>query len=338
MNAALKVLSPGLRTTIQDGGRRGYRRFGVPVSGALDRDGLALANALVGNDPATAGIEVLVLGPTLELLGEGARIAAVGAHLVIGERPLPAGQSGRLVRGSRLLVKPDGGLVSYLAVEGGFDLPPVLGSLSTYAQGGFGGLDGRALAEGDLLPLRGENAPERPEMRLAAEHETHAGQPIRVVLGPQDDYFSEAAIDTFLSATYRISPQADRMGFRLDGPKLEHSKGSNIVSDGTVEGSVQVPGSGLPIVLLADAQTTGGYPKIATVISADVPLLARRPPGSTVRFAAVSQQHAEAICREHAASLAAAIAAIRPLTAAPVPAGEALYSANLVSGVASALD
>jgi allophanate hydrolase subunit 2 len=164
MNAALKVLSPGLRTTIQDGGRRGYRRFGVPVSGALDRDGLALANALVGNDPATAGIEVLVLGPTLELLGEGARIAAVGAHLVIGERPLPAGQSGRLVRGSRLLVKPDGGLVSYLAVEGGFDLPPVLGSLSTYAQG--------ALAASTDVRSRKATSPLRRENARASGEET----------------------------------------------------------------------------------------------------------------------------------------------------------------------
>ncbi len=189
-------------------------------------------------------------------------------------------------------------------VEGGFDITPVLGSLSTYTRGGIGGIEGRALKAGDAIPLRLPAAPEREEQMLPSL-DLAPPKRFRVILGPQDDYFTEAGIATLLGATYTVTPATDRMGMRLDGPKLEHAKGYNIVSDGIAPGSIQVPGNGLPIVLLADRQTTGGYPKIATVISADLPALGRLVPGSKMAFEAVDIEAAEAAARLLAAELAA---------------------------------
>jgi biotin-dependent carboxylase-like uncharacterized protein len=342
MSPGLQVIAPGLHSTIQDLGRRGYQDIGVPLSGALDRIGLTLANALVGNAANATALEILVQGPLLEVVAASVRVALVGADggLVIeGERTVPAGQSARLTRGQKIGVGTLGKcFCAYLAVEGGFDIAPCLGSAATYTRNRLGGLEGRALEAGDLLPVRSNEADVRPELALGQAYDPGFDQSIRVVLGPQQDYFTADAVNTFLSAAYAVSAQADRMGFRLDGPKLAHAKGYDIVSDGIVAGAVQVPGSGQPIVMLADAQTTGGYAKIATVISADVPAIARRRPGAPVRFAAVTQAEAEDIRREQEDNLGNWISRLQTVREATAVDTAVLEASNLIDGVVNALD
>ena len=344
MSPGLQVIAPGLHSTIQDLGRRGYHDIGVPLSGALDRIGLTLANALVGNAANAPALEILVQGPLLEVLAESVRVALIGAEggLVIeGEpaRAVPAGESARLERGQRIRIGALGNtFCAYLAVEGGFDIAPCLGSAATYTRDRLGGFHGRALQAGDILPVRRNEAEMRMELALARPYEVRLDQPIRLVLGPQQDYFTDRAVETLLSADYAVSPQADRMGFRLDGPRLAHAKGYDIVSDGIVPGAVQVPGSGQPIVMLADAQTTGGYAKIATVISADVPVLARCLPGASVRFEAVNQAEAENIRREQESDLRDWISRLQMVPGVPAVDAAALQASNLIDGVINPLD
>lgn len=346
MSAVLKVVQPGLHTTVQDLGRFGHQDVGVPVSGPLDSESLRLANALAGNPPGTAALEILVQGPTLEVAADSVRLALTGTQTGIeirgdetAPRILPPWRSLRLRRGQIFRVGAlSDSACAYLAVEGGFDIAPCLGSVSTYARGGLGGLAGRPLQAGDLLPLALEEATDRGEAALRQVPDLGLSRPVRVVLGPQDDHFTAEAVRTFLSAEYRISPNADRMGFRLEGPKLEHRDGYNIVSDGIVTGAVQVPGSGQPILLLADHQTTGGYPKIATVISADLPVVGRRRPGSSIRFAAVDVAEAETIRRRQEATLQRLARQLQPVAESGDIDLASLYSGNLISGVVSARD
>jgi biotin-dependent carboxylase-like uncharacterized protein len=306
---ALQVIAPGVHTTIQDQGRIGYQDVGVPVSGPLDRISLSLANALVGNAPGTAALEMLLQGPTLKVMAESVRIALVGCNANIEMRSgdagiIPAGGSVRLERGDvfRIGALRDS-VCAYLAIEGGPDVPPVLGSVSTYVRGAIGGFQGRRLQPGGVVPLRLNSVDVRAEYSLSRPLDLALDQPIRVVLGPQADYFTDNAMRTFLSSDYVVSPQADRMGYRLEGPVLAHRKGYDIVSDGIVTGAIQVPGSGQPIVLLVDHQTIGGYPKIATVISADIPIVGRRRPGRPIRFVAVDVREAERLRSEQEAAL-----------------------------------
>jgi biotin-dependent carboxylase-like uncharacterized protein len=340
MIPGLRVIAPGPHTTIQDFGRMGYRDIGVPVSGALDPIALALANALVGNAGHAPALELLMHGPTLEVMAASVRLSLVGGTKTLdiegaNRRRVPSGQSVRLVRGERLCVGSlEQSACAYLAIEGGFDVPLCLGSASTYTRARLGGLQGRAVASGDVLPIRQEEVATRSDRMLATVSDFRSDGPIRIVLGPQQDYFTEDAVRTLLSATYTVSARADRMGYRLDGPVLTHAKGSNIVSDGIAVGSIQVPGSGQPIVLLADAQTTGGYPKIATIISADVPLVGRRRPGDPIRFEAVTQAQAEAIRREQARNLRQWLSDVRPVDGVDLT---ALQAANLIGGVTDAL-
>jgi biotin-dependent carboxylase-like uncharacterized protein len=311
MMSAIKVLTPGLHTTFQDPGRIGYRDVGVPCSGPLDRISLRLANELVQNRAGTAALEVLMFGPSLEVMAESMRVALAGCHGAMeitgadgGHRRVPAGESARLLRGDVLRLGPlEQTLSAYLAIEGGVAMPRLLGSTSTYVRGGFGGHQGRRLQAHDVLTLRMPLASADGESRLSTAQDLGLDRPIRVVLGPQQELFSEEALNTLLSAEFSVSPQSDRMGFRLDGPMLAHAGDYNIVSDGTVSGAIQVPGSGRPIVLMVDNQTTGGYPKIATVISADMPLLGRRKPGCKLRFEAVSVPQAEDLRREQELAL-----------------------------------
>ena len=341
MTACLLVRHSGIHTTVQDRGRIGFQDVGVPVSGPLDVVSLALANALVGNEPGAPALEMLLQGPTLEVACDAVRVALVGSDVALevggpNARKVPPGSSARLQRGETLAVARLGvSACAYLAVEGGIQVPLCLGSASTYVRGGLGGVEGRALRPGDRLPLAQASVPVRGEKRLARAPDLGLEQVIRVVLGPQADFFDAQAIAAFLSGEYRVSVQADRMGLRLDGPALRHARGSDIVSDGIVAGAIQVPGSGQPIVLMADAQTTGGYPKIATVISADVPLLGRRKPGSLVRFAAVDVAQAQALRREQQARIERQAAELLDATAAAVLNLSALHTANLISGVAS---
>lgn len=316
MTDVLRVVASSSVCTLQDLGRIGQQRFGVPVSGALDPVSLRIANALVGNPDATAALEMFYKGPTLAVAAESVRVASIGAALEVlsgaASRPVPARQSVRLVRGERIRVgRCKTSLVAYLAVEGGFSLPGFLGSLSTFVRAGLGGIDGRALRKGDALPLALATAPERDEHRAPAWDILAPRARVRVVFGPQDDYFTERGRRTLVASRYTVSLQSDRMGMRLEGPALEHAKGFNIVSDGTAPGSIQVPGNGLPIVLLADRPTTGGYPKIATVVSADLPAFGRLRPGATIGFDAVSVEQAEAARRELEAQIAALRAQLR---------------------------
>ena len=344
MSAGLKVLAPGLHTTVQDLGRPGYQAIGVPVSGALDGFSLQIANALVGNAMGAPALEILLSGPTLEVAADTMRVALVGAgaSLVIDRDPpriVAAGQSVSLSRGEvfQIIVERQCACC-YLAAEGGVAVPPVLGSASTYVRAAIGGFEGRALRCGDFLPLATARAATRGELRLAVPMPSTDDQPIRVILGPQQELFTAAAIGRLLAAEYRVSKSADRMGMRLDGPLLELRGGWDIVSDAIATGAIQVPGSGQPILLLADHQTTGGYPKIATVVSADLPVVGRRRPGDTLRFVAVTIEAAEALCRDEKRRLAEFVAALEP-----VPEGGridlgSLYGDNLISGVVSGVE
>jgi biotin-dependent carboxylase-like uncharacterized protein len=345
MTAALRVVSPGLMTTLQDLGRPGFQRLGIPVSGALDPISLRAANAIVGNAAATAALEIAYQGPVLAVEADSVRVALAGVTAPVdildesgAAQRVPPLTSVQLRRGERLRVGAlSGGAVAYLAVEGGFAVEPVLGSRSTYARGGIGGFGGRAIAAGDVLPLCNGAAAEREERMLPSLDLTRPAR-FRIVLGPQDDYFKEAAIRTLLEASYTVSPATDRMGMRLEGPLLEHAKGFNIVSDGIGPGAIQVPGNGLPIVLLADRQTTGGYPKVAAVISADLPALGQLTPGAKVAFQAVSIDEAEAARREMAARIADLEASVVPARREGVIDEAKLMAANLVSGAVDARD
>jgi biotin-dependent carboxylase-like uncharacterized protein len=347
MTAALRVLSPGLMTTVQDLGRRGYQYLGIPVSGALDHVSLRAANLLVGNPPDAAALEIAYQGPTLAVEADSVRIALAGGSASIemesvdgggGKVRLASLQSGRLQRGQVVRIGAlAGSAVAYLAVEGGFDIPPVLCSRSTYTRGAIGGIQGRAVRTGDAIPLKLAAAPERDEVQLSS-FDLAPPKRFRIILGPQDDYFTKTGIATLLDATYTVTPATDRMGMRLDGPKLEHAKGYNIVSDGIAPGSIQVPGNGLPIVLLADRQTTGGYPKIATVISADLPALGRLMPGAEVAFEAVDVAAAEAAAGELAADLGAMQQRIVPARREATLDAAKLMGENLVSGMVDARD
>lgn len=330
---SLLVHRPGLMTTVQDRGRFGYLSAGVPPAGALDAESFAIANALAGNPPDMAALEIRLTGPVLEVEADSAVVAAVGAALRIagsGERTVPAGRSARVVRGELIEVSNPHEATAYLAVRGGIDVPLVLGSRSTLLRGRFGGRDGRALAAGDRLPLASGNAPAGPDRALPAALLPERPAVLHVVLGPQAGHFTAGAIETFLARPYSVTHDADRMGLRLTGPRLDHAGAADIVSDAIAPGAIQVPGSGLPIILLADRQTTGGYPKIATLASSDLAGAGRLRPGDEVRFVALAVAEAEQRARDHAAALAALLARITEVPAAGHIDEAALHSANLI--------
>ena len=342
MSGHLRVIAPGLATSVQDTGRFGYQRFGVPTAGVLDRVAMVAANTIVGNAPDVAVVEMLYLGATFEVAAESVRVTCVGlgASLEVTEggetRHVPSGESARLGRDARLRVMLGRDAMScVLAIEGGLALGAVMGSRSTFARAGIGGIEGRVLAAGDLLPLARDDAELRDETRLP-NLDLAVPPRVRIVLGPQDDYFTPAAIQTFLSEPYEVTRAADRMGLRLAGTPLVHSKGYNIVSDGIATGSIQVPGDGQPIILLADRQTTGGYPKIATVASVDLPALGRVGPGANLMFEAVSVEVAEDLRRAQAAREAQWPEQLEGAARTTGIRDASLYDANLISGVADA--
>lgn len=308
---SIEVLRPGLLTTVQDRGRIGYQKFGVPVSGAVDEIALRVGNILVGNPQGAAALEITALGPQLRFLGD-AVAALTGAEVDadLDGKPVLWYQSFLVRAGQVLDVRTcTRGLRAYLAVAGGVDVPILLGSRSTCLVASFGGFHGRALAVGDILRVGAPSGPltSLRGREIPGEWRPHHGSPptVRVVLGPQDDAFSEEGRRTFLDSVYRVTPHADRMGCRLDGPVIAHRSSADIISDWIPLGGVQVPGDGKPIILLADRQTTGGYPKIATAIGPDIPLVAQSRPGDALRFRAVSVTEAQAIAREVEAALGA---------------------------------
>jgi allophanate hydrolase len=347
MTATVEVVSPGALSTLQDLGRPGWRRHGVPGCGALDAALLRIANVLAGNAEGAAAIEFFVAGPTLKALDEPVQLGFAGDFSLTlvranGERTqLDSWRSVTLWPGDTLRAgSPRNSRCGVVAVRG-LVAPLVLGSASTYMRALLGGYGGRALAAGDKLsasamPLKAGMVPTEQILRRPRAPERGA---MRVVLGPQADHFDAAALASFFGSEYQVSTEVDRMGVRLQGPALLHNdRGGEIVSDATVPGSIQVPGNGLPIVLLADGQTAGGYPKIATVISADLPRLAVAAVGTPLRFESVTVAQAEVLAREHEAGLRRLLSAIEPLALDGDVDLHAMYNANLVSGMIDAFD
>lgn len=307
MNPPTLILTqPGLLTTIQDRGRYGYQRYGVPVSGAMDEFALRMANILAGNDQNAAALEITLQGPTIEFLTT-TWIALTGADLspTLDDQPIPLWQSVEAHAGSALAFGPArDGTRAYLAVHGGIDAPIVMGSRSTYLKGRFGGLEGRALRKGDQLSTLPTDPNDFTPKRLPKNYTAPlygGNHRLRVILGPQQDTFDRNAISTFLGSRYKVSPQSDRMGYTLEGPKIEHRRSPDIISDGNPPGAVQIPGDGAPRILLADRGTTGGYAKIASVITPDLSKLAQALPSHTVAFQQVSIQEAQDTLREREA-------------------------------------
>lgn len=306
---SIRIIEPGPLATIQDRGRFGYRSWGVPLSGAMDPQAHRIANLLVGNEDSAAGVEITfggfqaefrcaaffsVAGATAGPILNGVRLEPWKAHsakegdlLSIDTAPAVTGSPGR---------NPASALRTYLAVSGGIDLPPVMGSRSTYLRGGFGGMAGRALRTDDELSIR---TPVRKHLEKTAPLiliPRYSGEPeLRVIAGPQDDRVSEKGRKDFFSQWYEVTARADRMGISLSGAPIELPKGADIISDGTCPGAVQVHGNGLPTILGADSQTTGGYIKIATVISFDTSLVAQVASGDRVRFRDIDLWHGREI-------------------------------------------
>ena len=316
----VKVLRPGALATLQDLGRSGMQHLGIVPGGAMDAVSHRIANALVGNRADAATLEIAISGPEL-LFERRALVALAGARFEawIEGAAFPDARPVLVRAGARLRIgRATAGAFGYLAVAGGFDLPVVLGSRSTYLPGAFGGFDGRLLSSGASLPLAADAEAigaerfarvlrKRQEVELAggaarsvrwlAPALTVSGTDptlARAVDGVHAALFTDAARTAFFGERWRVAPDSNRMGYRLLGPKLELVAPTEILSQATCLGTVQVPANGQPIVLMSDHQTTGGYPKIAEVIAADTPSLAQVPPGAAVRFVAVKLDEADA--------------------------------------------
>lgn len=306
----LQILDPGFLTTVQDGGRYGYQALGVPVSGAMDWFALRAANALAGNPADAAVLEFAPGGLTLQA-GSDCLLALTGRgfRLEVDGRRLPPWMAVFVRRGWLVRVTADAGAGwGYLAVAGGLALPPVLGSRATYLRGGFGGYLGRALRAGDIL-VPGRSADAAALIARAGRdlqppafynHSSGETASLAVIPGPQADWFTDEGLAAFYGSEYSISPLSDRMGYRLEGAAIPHRPGTGeLLSEGVVFGAVQVPADGKPIILMADRQTAGGYPKPAVVATADLPALAQTPPGAgRVRFRQTTVTEAQARLRE----------------------------------------
>lgn len=331
---ALEVLEAGPYTTVQDRGRFGGQRYGLGTAGAMDLHSLAVANSLVGNPVFAAGVEIGPLPARFRAVGGPVRLALAGAvrGMTIGTRAINGQETFLLADEEILTIRASSdGVFSTLAIEGGIAVEPVFGSLSMHARSGIGAPYPRALGAGDRLPVRAAGAWDA-ERNLKLPPRDKG--PIRVVLGPQADHFSGEAIEAFLTTEWGISPTSDRMGYRLEGPPLEHAKGYNIISDGIANGSVQIPGNGQPLVLLADRGTTGGYPKIATIITPDLGRLAQIAVGAKVRFAALPISEAQALTRQYFTALDALGAGVRMIGGGDLS-SEFLLAANLAGAAIS---
>jgi len=331
----LVVSAIGPASSVQDCGRAGHQRYGLVASGAMDRLALAAANTLLGNEPFAAAIEVGPFTASFTARDGAVRVALCGASRSadVAGRAVAMDTSTTIADGERLnLGFARGGAFSYLAIEGGIEGEPTFGSLSVNPRAGLGSPFPRPLQQGDELAAKPAGGAPAQRIELPA-----ASGPIRVVLGPQDDEFSDDAKALFLDSEWKISATSDRMGYRLEGPVIKHLHGHNIVSDGTVDGSIQVPGNGAPIVLMLDRNTTGGYPKIGTVISADLGRLAQTPAGTAFRFKAVSMQEAQAEARKFADLLRSLPERLRAIDTTELNI-EALQGANVAGSAVSAVD
>ena len=300
----ITVVKPGLLTTVQDEGRPGYRAFGMPVAGAMDRRAYRISNLLAGNAPGAAALEMTLLGGTFRFERETS-VALAGADMkpTLDGEPVRAWSAFPVEAGSELaLGAAVSGCRTYLAVRGGIAVPQVMGSRSTYTRAQVGGLDGRPLRAGDVLPVGAAGGSGRRNTAGVLPRDllpVYGGEVrLRVLLGPQDDLFAPEGLATFLGTPYAVTNRNDRMGYQLEGLAIRHARGPDIVRDALLPGAVQVPGSAMPIVMTVDAQTVGGYAKIATVIGPDLGALAQARSGDTVRFVACSMDQAVDALRE----------------------------------------
>jgi biotin-dependent carboxylase-like uncharacterized protein len=332
----LVISSIGPASSVQDGGRHGAQRYGLTPSGAMDRLALAAANCLVGNPIFAAVIEIGPFGAAFTAREGAVRLGLSGA-------PRSADISGRAVAFDTSMTLADGetltlgfargGSFSYLAIEGSIEGEPMFGSLAVNARAGLGSPYPRPLQAGDELPAKPASGAAERRIDLPAA----VAGPIRVVMGPQDDEFSDPEKQLFLNSEWKISATSDRMGYRLEGPVIKHLHGHNIVSDGTVDGSIQVPGNGAPIVLMPDRGTSGGYPKIATVISADLGRFAQIPAATGFRFKAVPMAEAQGEARKYWKTLRALPDRLRAIESFDLNI-EALQDANVAGSAVSAVD
>ncbi|WP_370285407.1 biotin-dependent carboxyltransferase family protein [Pseudooceanicola nanhaiensis] len=329
----LEVLGTGPMLSVQDRGRHGRKRFGVPVAGAMDGPAMELANALCGNPADAAALEFTGIGGSFRA-GRALRFAVTGGDCAIhvGERLVPVGESHNVEAGEVVKIGAlRGATWGYIAVAGGIAVPEVLGARATHLRFALGGVEGRALRAGDVLAL-GEAGEGGVCLRAPEALAPSGGKPIRIVPGPQDDYFDPEVLARLGSDTFRVSPQRDRMAMVLEGPELPAARGHDIVSDGIVPGAIQVPASGQPMVLMADSQTTGGYPKIATVITADLPRLAQMATGAELRFELVTRDAAEEILLADRRRRAELLAGLVPATGGRLSSAF-LLSCNLAGGI-----
>lgn len=303
--ARLTVLSAGPHVTLQDGGRPGFLRFGVPASGAMDRPALAMANVAVGNPPGATAIEVSPGGLTLALEGAPLRLAIAGGGFIATTEASKYGSNMAfcLLPGQTLSLRPGPwGSWCVLAVAGLIEAPVWLGSTATHAASGFGG---GALVPGRVLTIRDPRPARAAEIRFPCPVWARPRRILHVTLGPQDRHFSPDTLATFLSTPFRLSRAFDRMGLRLDGPPLPPEGALSIPSEPVLRGSVQVAGDGVASILMADHQPTGGYPKIATLVSTDTDAAAQLRPGDALRFVALTAPQARARARQALAARAA---------------------------------
>mgnify|MGYP000312510524 CR=1 FL=1 len=336
---SLQILNAGPLLSVQDRGRFGYRSAGVSAAGPMDPTALALANALCGNKVDAAALEFAGLAGSFKS-DMPLHFAVTGGDcdMSIGGKSINPGETHRLNPDETLKVGSlKGASWGYLAIAGGIQTEPVLGSRSTHLRFGLGGLDGRALGAGDVLPLS-KNPPEPSLLSLGASSGTANlkpnADPIRIMLGPQDVFFAPDVLSRLTTEAFTITPQRDRMATILDGPTLPAQRGHDIVSDGTVSGAIQVPGSGQPIVLMAECQTTGGYPKIATIISADLARFAQMPNGKQFYFQVVDRVTAEDAAREREAALRGILENLTRKAATELS-STYLLSCDLIGGIAA---
>ncbi len=301
---SIRVINPGMYTTIQDLGRTGYQQYGMPISGSMDHFAHRVANLLVGNAQNEAVLEMTIMGGSYSFQ-EDVFVAITGADMnpkLNGKNQIGMWRSVSLKKGDQITFgAAKKGCRGYLAVAGGFDVPMVMGSKSTYVRGKLGGFNGRQLNKDDLLIINESGKSEEDlhgrfvEASSIPVYETAVE--LRLVIGPQEDSFTRKGIADFFSSSYAVSKDFDRMGYRLEGKEVEHESSADIISDGIVKGAVQVPGHGNPIIMLADCQTTGGYTKIAHVITTDLWKVAQLKTGDSIRFKAVDVSEAHEILK-----------------------------------------
>lgn len=302
----LVVEDGGLLTTVQDLGRPGYRRFGLPQGGGMDPLSLRIANQILGNAPGAAVLEFTAHGPRLVAL-RGTVIALGGADHspAVNGHPAPMWSAFELREGDVVTFGlPKAGQWGYLALPGGVDVPEIMGSRSTYIRGGLGGCGGRRLQAGDRVAASRRAPAVRLSLPASLRPAVGGDASLRIVVGPQNDYFAKEALATLCREPYHISLAIDRLGYRLDGSRLAHRSKAEMLSDGLLPGAVQVPSGGQPIVIMADGPTSGGYPKIAAVVRPDLRRLAQAQRSDAIRFQAVPWDKAHEAAREEAAYLA----------------------------------